>query len=151
MLDHFNVKKYLNDALGMVRKEDLKRARQQNNGELSAILHCNKRFILMQNNVTNKKQDLMEKLASLNKRVYHAMLLKKQFISIYTNSKTAMRTLKNWIIAAIKSNIPAVVELGYKFFRKRHYLLNIFLCKITTAISECISNKIKRYPFSLNL
>ena len=144
VLDHFHVKKYLNDAVDTVRKEELKRARQQNNGELSAILHCNKRFILMQNNVTSKKQDLLEKLANLNERVYQAMLLKEQFISIYTDPKTAIRTLKDWIIAAIKSKIPAFVELGYKFFRKRHYLLNYFLYKITTAISEGINNKIKR-------
>jgi transposase len=144
VLDHFHVKKYLNDAVDTVRKEELKRARQQNNGELSAILHCNKRFILMQNKVSNKKQDLLEKLASLNERVYQAMLLKEQFVSIYTDPKTAMRTLKEWIIAAIKSNIPAFVDLGHKFFRKRHYLLNYFFCKITTAISEGINNKIKR-------
>ena len=144
VLDHFHVKKYLNDAVDTVRKEELKKARQQNNGELSAILHCNKRFILMQNKVTDKKQDLLEKLASLNKRVYQAMLLKEQFVSIYTDPKTARRTLKEWIIAAIKSKIPAFVELGYKFFRKRNYLLNYFLCKITTAISEGINNKIKR-------
>ena len=144
VLDHFHVKKYLNDAVDTVRKEELKRARQQNNGELSVILHCNKRFILMQNKVTNKKQDLLEKLASLNERIYQAMLFKAQFISIYTDPKTATRNLKEWIIVAIKSKIPAFVELGYKFFRKRHYLLNYFLCKITTAISEGINNKIKR-------
>ena len=144
VLDHFHVKKYLNDAVDTVRKEELKRARQQNNGELSAILHCNKRFILMKNNVTDKKQDLLEKLAKLNERVYQAMLLKEQFISIYTDPKTSIRTLKEWIIAAIKSKIPPFVELGHKFFRKRHYLLNYFRYKITTAISEGINNKIKR-------
>jgi transposase len=144
VLDHFHVKKYLNDAVDTVRKEELKKARQQNNGELSAILHCNKRFILRQNKVTDKKQDLLEKLASLNERVYQAMLLKEQFVSIYTDPKTARRTLKEWIIAAIKSKIPDFVELGYKFFRKRNYLLNYFRCKITTAISEGINNKIKR-------
>ena len=144
VLDHFHVKKYLNDAVDTVRKEELKRAQQENHGELLAILHCNKRFILMQNKVTNKKQDLLEKLASLNERVYQAMLLKEQFVSIYIDPRTARRTLKEWIIAAIKSKIPAFVELGYKFFRKRNYLLNYFLCKITTAISEGINNKIKR-------
>ena len=144
VLDHFHVKKYLNDAIDTVRKEELKRARQENNGELSAILHCNKRFILMQNKVTNKKQNLLEKLACLNERVYQAMLLKEQFLSIYTEPTTAKRTLREWIIAAIKSKIPAFVELGYKFFRKRHYILNYFLCKITTAVSEGINNKIKR-------
>jgi transposase len=34
--------------------------------------------------------------------------------------------------------------LGYKFFRKRHYVLNYFISKITSAISEGINNKIKR-------
>ena len=39
----------------------------------------------MQNKVTHKKQDLLAKLANLNERVYQAMLLKEQFVSIYTD------------------------------------------------------------------
>ncbi|MCK5139830.1 MAG: transposase, partial [Thermodesulfovibrionia bacterium] len=141
-----HVKKYLNDAVDTVRKEELKKARQENNSDLSDILHCNKRFILMQNKVTNKKQNLLEKLSTLNERVYQAMLLKEQFISIYSvqDRKTAFTNLKEWIVAAIKSQIPSLVELGFKFFRKRHYILNYFVCKITSAISEGINNKIKR-------
>jgi len=146
VLDHFHVKKYLNDAVDAVRKEELKKARQENDGELSQILHCNKRFILMQNKVTHKKRDILDKLFRLNERVYQAMLLKEQFLSIYGAGdwKTAQINLKEWIIAAIKSKIPAFVDLGYKFFRKRHYVLNYFICKITSAISEGINNKIKR-------
>lgn len=146
VLDHFHVKKYLNDALDTVRKEELRKARQQENEELSAILHCNKRFILMQNTVTDKKTDILKKLESLNKRVYQSMLLKEQFLAVYTadNRKDAYTNLRAWIMAAIKSQIPSFVELGYKFFRKRHYVLNYFLCKITSAISEGINNKIKR-------
>ena len=100
----------------------------------------------MQNKVTNKKRNLLEKLSTLNERVYHAMLLKEQFLSIYTaqNRKEAFSNLKEWIVAAIKSEISSFVELGFKFFRKRHYILNYFICKITTAISEGINNKIKR-------
>jgi transposase len=79
-----------------------------------------------------------------NKHVYQAMLLKEQFLSIYTDPKTAGKTLKEWVINAIQSKIPAFVELGHKFLRKRHYVLNYFLCKITTAISEGINNKVKR-------
>jgi len=94
VLDHFHVKKYLNDAVDTVRKDELKKARQQQNGELSEILHCNKRFILMQNNLTGKKQSVLEKLAVLNEKVYKAMLLKEQFVSIYKDSNTAQRSLK---------------------------------------------------------
>ncbi len=144
VLDHFHVKKYLNDAVDTVRKEELKKARQQQNGELSEILHCNKSFILMQNTVTRKKQNLLERLSSLNEKVYQAMLLKEQFVAIDKDHKTAHRSLKEWIVAAIRSNIPAFVELGHKFFRKRHYVLNYFRRQITTAISEGINNKIKR-------
>ena len=146
VLDHFHVKKYLNDAVDQVRKEELKKARAENNSNLSEILHCNKRFILMQNKVTNKKRNLLEKLSTLNERVYHAMLLKEQFLSIYTaqDRKEAFSNLKEWIVAAIKSKITSFVELGFKFFRKRHYVLNYFICRITTAISEGLNNKIKR-------
>ena len=146
VLDHFHVKKYLNDAVDQVRKEELKKARAENNSDLSDILHCNKRFILMQNKVTNKKRNLLKKLSTLNERVYHAMLLKEQFLSVYTaeNRKEAFSNLKEWIVAAIKSESSAFVELGLKFFRKRHYVLNYFICKITSAISEGLNNKIKR-------
>jgi transposase len=146
VLDHFHVKKYLNDAVDTIRKEELKRARQENNSEVSQILHCNKRFILMQNKVTTRKRDLLEKLSQLNERIYQAMLLKEQFLSIYSSKdgREAFSNLKQWIVAAIKSQIPSFVELGYKFFRKRHYVLNYFTCKITSAISEGINNKIKR-------
>ncbi len=146
VLDHFHVKKYLNDAVDDVRKEELRKARQQEQAELSEVLHCNKRFILMQNTVSDKKTDMLKKLESLNKRVYQAMLLKEQFLTIYEagDRKTAYRNLRQWIVAAIKSCIQSFVELGYKFFRKRHYVLNYFICKITAAVSEGINNKIKR-------
>ena len=140
------MKKYLNDAVDTVRKEEMKKARTQDNPELSSILHCNKRFILMQNNPSDKQKNLIEKLQRLNERVYEAMLLKDQFLSIYStySHKLARTNIKHWIIAALKSSIPSFVDLGRKFFRKRHYLLNYFKCKLTTAISEGINNKIKR-------
>ena len=83
VLDHFHVKKYLNDAVDTVRREELREARQADNKELYGILHCNKRFILMQNTGTEKKTTMLEKLESLNERVYKAMLLKEQFLSVY--------------------------------------------------------------------
>ncbi len=146
VLDHFHVKKYLNDALDAVRKEELRRARRENNDELSCILHCNQRFILMQNKKSRKRQDILNRLSILNERLYHAMLLKEQFLTVYKakDQKTARMYLKEWIIAALKSKIPVFVELANKFFRKRHFILNYFACNITTAISEGINNKIKR-------
>jgi transposase len=146
VLDHFHVKKSLNDALDKVRKEELRKAQKEHNDELSRILHCNQRFILMQSKTSKRKENVLNKLAVLNERIYQAMLLKEQFLSVYKakNRKTARTNLKEWIIAAMKSKISAFVELGNKFFRKRHFILNYFVCNITTAISEGINNKIKR-------
>ncbi len=145
-LDHFHVKKYLNEAVDTVRKEELREARRQNQEDVSQILHCNKRFILMQNKVTNKQKDILGKLSTLNERVYKAMLLKEQFLSLYVagNRRVAYANLKAWIGAAIRSGTASFIEPGYKFFRKRHYVLNYFVSKITSAISEGINNKIKR-------
>ncbi len=146
VLDHFHVKSYLNEAVDTIRKEELKKARQENNQELSQVLHSNKRFILLQNRVSPKQRNLLDQLAQLNERVYQAMLLKDQFLSIYqaSNYKTARTNLRVWIGAAIRSQFPSFVELGFKFFRKRQFVLNYFRLKITTAISEGINNKIKR-------
>ena len=146
VLDHFHVKKYLNDAVDTVRKQELRNAREHNDTEVSTMLHCNKRFILMQNKTTDRKRDMLARLSQLNQRVYHAMLLKEQFIAIYAtwDRKTAWANLKTWIVAALQCGLPSFEELGRKFFRKRHYVLNYFICKITTAVSEGINNKIKR-------
>ena len=129
VLDHFHVKKYLNEAIDVVRKEELRNAWQQGHEELSQMLHCNKRFILMQNKVTNKRKDILDKLSTLNERIYKAMLLKEQFLSLYVsgNRRAAYANLKAWIGAAIRSGIEPFAELGYKFFRKRHYVLNVIV------------------------
>lgn len=48
VLDHFHVKSYLNDALDKVRKEELRKARMNKETDLADLLHCRKKFILMQ-------------------------------------------------------------------------------------------------------
>jgi len=146
VLDHFHIKKSLNDAIDTVRKEELAKARKTDDTELADLLHCKKKFILMQNKQTKRRENLLQKLADLNDPIYKSMLLKEQFVAIYTsrNRASARKALREWIIAAIGSKIQVFVELGRKFFRKRHFILNYFICKITTAISEGINNKIKR-------
>ena len=100
----------------------------------------------MQNKPSARKEDLLDKLADLNEPIYKSMLLKDQFLTIYASRDrtTAQQNLRQWIVSAISSGLSAFVELGFKFFRKRHFVLNYFICKITTAISEGINNKIKR-------
>jgi transposase len=146
VLDHFHVKSYLNDALDTVRKEQLRKARQDKNSALADLLHCRKKFILMQGRPTERQRSILDQLAELNDVVYRAMLLKEQFLEIYRadSRENAQAGLRQWISAALASNITPFRELAIKFFRKRHFILNYFQQRITSAISEGINNKIKR-------
>jgi len=98
------------------------------------------------NKPSKRMENLLEKLADLNSSIYKSMLLKDQFLTIYASHvrATARRNLHQWVVFAINSTIYAFIELAFKFFQNRHFFLNYFLCKITTAISEGINNEIKR-------
>ncbi len=146
VLDHFHVKSYLNNAVDTVRKEELRKARQEKNTQLAELLHCRKRFILLQGKSSKRQHNVLDQLAELNDAVYRAMLLKEQFLEVYRadSRKTAQAGLRQWLREAFSSKIPAFADLALKLFRKRHYVLNYFRMRITSAISEGINNKIKR-------
>jgi transposase len=147
VLDHFHVKAYLSAALEDVRKQELAKAKKdKSQEELAGILHCKHRFILLRNKPSRKKTQVLKRLEQLNEPVYKAMLLKEQFATIYEfrEKKDAQPALRAWIGDAIRSGLAPFKELALKLFRKRHYVLNFFVQRITSAISEGINNKIKR-------
>jgi len=147
VLDHFHVKSYLSAALDDVRKQELAKAkRDKTQEELTGLLHCKQRFILLQNKSSKKKTQVLKRLEELNEPVYKAMLLKDQFATIYEyhEKKDAQPALRAWIGEALRSGLTPFKELAQKLFRKRHYILNFFVRRITSAISEGINNKIKR-------
>jgi len=147
VLDHFHVKSYLSAAMDDVRKQELTKAkRDSTQEELAGLLHCKQRFILLRNKPSRKKTQVLKRLEQLNEPVYKAMLLKEQFATIYEyrQKKDAQPALRVWIGDALRSGLAPFKELAMKLFRKRHYVLNFFVQRITSAISEGINNKIKR-------
>jgi len=147
VLDHFHVKAYLSEALEDVRKQELAKAKKDEaQEELAGLLHCKQRFILLRNKPSRKKTKVLKRLEQLNEPVYKAMLLKEQFATIYEfrEKKDAQPALRAWIADALRSGLAPFRELAMKLFRKRHYILNFFLRRISSAISEGINNKIKR-------
>lgn len=147
VLDHFHVKAYLSAALDDVRKQELAKAKKdKSQEELAGLLHCKQRFILLRNKPSRKKTQVLKRLEQLNEPVYKAMLLKEQFATIYEfrKKKDAQPALRAWIGEALRSGLAPFKELALKLFRKRHYILNFFVRRITSAISEGINNKIKR-------
>lgn len=147
VLDHFHVKSYLSAALEDVRKQELAKAKKDKaQDELAGLLHCKQRFILLRNKPSRKKTQVLKRLEQLNEPVYKAMLLKEQFATIYEfrEKRDAQPALRAWIGDALRSGLAPFRDLALKLFRKRHYVLNFFVQRITSAISEGINNKIKR-------
>lgn len=112
-------------------------------------MNCKQHFILLknQNRLTERQSNNLERLCQLNEPIYKAMLLKEDFLQIYSmgdNIQEIKNHLLSWIAEAKKSDIEPFVSLSASFSAKLNYILNWFKRKISSAISEGFNNKIKR-------
>ncbi len=146
--DKFHIVAKVNKAVDDTRKFELKKARKQNNQGLIDLINCKQRFILLKNRnrLTEKQEDYLGKLCSINKPIYEAMLLKESFLRLYScnTEEEARAYLTNWIREAFKSRLECFHKLANSFLNKFRYIINWFKRKISSAISEGFNNKIKR-------
>ena len=87
----------VNWAVDMVRKEELRKARADENNELVELINCRsqdadfaQRFILLKNPAfggTEKQANYLQRLCEINQPIYQAMLLKGSFLQIYSYSE----------------------------------------------------------------
>lgn len=146
--DKFHVFQKLNNVVDAVRKDELKKARSNNDKQTVELTNCGQRFILLKNKnrLTEKQNNQLETLCKINEPIYKAMLLKESFLQVYAqeNLEQAEAHLKNWIEQAAASSLKAFQELAISFSDKAQYILNWFKKRISSAISEGFNNKIKR-------
>ncbi len=74
------------------------------------------------------------------------MLLKESFLEIYEckTPEKAEEVLDCWIKESKESDIESFKKLAESFKDKKQYILNWFIKKISSSISEGFNNKIKR-------
>jgi transposase len=148
VLDRFHATQKVNNAIDRVRKDELKRARKEENQELIDLINCKQRFILLKKKgrLSKKQTITLDKLCSLNEKIYQALILKDDILSVYDceTEDEAKEHLRGWFERALNSGIDAFVELARKILAKVSYILNWFKRRISSAISEGINNKIKR-------
>jgi transposase len=146
--DKFHIVAKVNKAVDDTRKYELKKARKQDNQELIDLINCKQRFILLKtrSKLTDKQEDYLERLCSINKPIYEAMLLKESFSRLYScvTEEEAKAYLTDWLSEAFKSGLEYFHEIAKSLLRKFNYILNWFKRKISSAISEGFNNKIKR-------
>lgn len=146
--DKFHVTQKLNQAVDTVRRQELHRARMERDEELVELINCRQRFILLKNkkNLTERESAYLNRLCEVNEPIYKAMLLKESFLQIYSYSDAgeAKEFIISWIKEALASSLEAFREIAKSFLEKMQYILNWFIKKISSAISEGFNNKIKR-------
>lgn len=138
----------VNWAVDMVRKEELRKARADENNELVELINCRQRFILLKNKnkLTPRQANYLQKLCEINQPIYKAMLLKESFLQLYSYSEIeeVKAYLRDWIGEALSSSLEVFKVLAKSFSEKMQYIINWFKKKISSAISEGFNNKIKR-------
>lgn len=146
--DKFHIMQKLNWAVDMARKQELRKARKENNNELIDLINCKQRFILLKNknNLTENQSCYLKRLCEINEPIYKAMLLKESFLKVYDyeTPEEAQSYLEGWIKDALSSTVETFKIIATSFKDKLQYIINWFRKKISSAISEGINNKIKR-------
>lgn len=146
--DKFHIMQKLNWAVDMTRKQELRKARKENNDELVDLINCRQRFILLKkkSNLTDRQSLYLQRLCEINEPIYKAMLLKESFIKVYDYEfpEEAQKYLETWIKEAASSAVETFKIIAASFKDKLQYIINWFKKKISSAISEGINNKIKR-------
>jgi len=148
VLDRFHATQKASKALDQVRRDELSKARKNENEELIELTNCKQRFILLKNkaNLSEKQSVTLQRLCEINQPIYKAMLLKESFIGVYDlkDEDEAVGYIYKWIDEALNSGLPAFIEIAWSMVDKIEYVLNWFRCKRSSAISEGFNNKIKR-------
>ena len=146
--DKFHIMQKLNWAVDMARKQELRKARKENNDELIGLMNCRQRFILLKNknNLTENQAGYLKRLCEINEPIYKAMLLKESFLKVYDyqTPEEAQGYLEGWIKDALSSAVETFRIIAESFRDKLQYIINWLRKKISSAISEGINNKIKR-------
>jgi transposase len=148
VLDRFHAVQKINKVSDQVRRDELSKARKNEDDELIALTNCKQRFILLKKraNLSDRQSVSLDKLCKINQPIYRALLLKENFLQTYecATSEEAEEHLYNWIDMALFSGLEPFFELACSVLDKIQYILNWFKKRISSAISEGFNNKIKR-------
>ena len=148
VLDRFHATQKATMAADQVRRDELSKARKNEDEELIGLANCKQRFILLKNKskLSDRQSATLTRLCEINQPIYKALLLKEAFLQTYSFNTVdeAEKHLKEWIDQALTSDLKPFIEMAQGIADKIQYILNWFVKKISSAISEGFNNKIKR-------
>ena len=135
--DRFHLIKYLNEAIDLVRKREVK-----TNPAL-----INSRYSLLKNteNLTQKQHFKFDEVLRLNTKVGYVWGLKESFKSLFgcKNYQEALNRFSEWNSFVVWEAIPELCKVAKMFSNHMSGVCNALVEKISNAMAERLNGKIQ--------
>jgi transposase len=145
VLDRFHIRKKFSEAMDTVRREEVRRLRQQ--GEDPVLTKSRWCFLKKRANLTSTQRGRLKALLQMNLRSVRAYLLTEQFEHFwtYTSPTWAAKFLKVWTRQAMYSKIEPMKAVAKMLRRHEELILNWFRARkqINNGITEGLNLNIK--------
>jgi len=140
--DRFHVQKLLSEAIDETRRE-LWRS-QQGSPEGEAIKHARWALLKRPWHLLPEQEVTLRQLATTNRRLYSAYLLKESFAAIYDSlamPNIARRRVEQWLRSASRSRNPAILRVAQTIRDHIDGVLAFFETGYTNARAEGLNTK----------
>lgn len=145
ILDRFHIAKKFNEAVDEVRREEVKKLKDE--GEDNVL--AKGRFVLLKKpvNLTDNQTVKLSKLLKMNLSSIKAYLMKEDFQRFWAYKKPgwADKFLEDWATRTMQSNIEPMKKVAKMLRRHKPLILNWFKAKgeLSSAPVEGLNNKAK--------
>ncbi len=133
VLDRFHATQKANNAADQVQRDELSKARKNEDEELVELTNCKQRFILLKNRskLSDRQSATLTRLCEINQPIYKTLLLKENFPQTYflNTVEEAKKHLQEWTEQALSSGLKPFIELAHSVAEKTQYILNWFIKK----------------------
>lgn len=142
IFDRFHIVRHLNEALASVRAELVRTADPQTRRDLK-----NTRFPVLKLPQSRTPEDrrVLEEQVRGNRKLYRAMLLKDDFMDLYTYRREgwARRFLQGWLRRAMSSKIEPIKKVARMIRRHLDGVLGWVRWRISNGRLEGMNNRIR--------
>lgn len=146
-VDRFHLAERVNDTFDELRKEEFKKAKENNDDFQLGMLSPHRRFVLVEREKKLKKGDLkmLDKLKELNKNILNGMILVEHFHRMLDKTEVVefRKSLMLWYGLVRESGLVPFRKLARLIRSYRGYIEAYIDSRLTTAKSEGLNNKIK--------
>jgi transposase len=144
-LDAFHLVKWVSEALDEVRRQTRNDARRSGmKTHARDLKHA--RYALWKNpeDLTARQEAKLAWVATVNRRLYRAYLLKEQFRAIIAvKGRRSLKMLTAWLAWTARCRIPAFVELGQRIRTNLPGIEAALLHELSNALIESTNTKLR--------